>query len=133
MVPIKPLLCLILGCVVVAEKFTAQQRTQFDGFLKRFRLKYAAKDYDARLGLYQRNLKRIEQFNKRSKGAKFVANKFAVMNDVELKRVRSTSEFFALHLTIALSLLYDFPVLRNKTLVSTASGCFQEVSPELQR
>ncbi|KAH7700039.1 cathepsin L-like proteinase, partial [Aphelenchoides avenae] len=78
-------LVLFFAGASAAAKFTAQQKTEFDGFLKRFRLKFGAKDYDARLELFQKNLKKIEGFNRHSKGARFAANKFAAMTEDEIK------------------------------------------------
>ena len=83
-----PVLCLLTLFIASAStKFTAHQRLEFDGFLKRVHLKFDAKDYDQRLEIFEKNLKRIDEFNKRSKTARFAANKFAAMTEDEIKEV----------------------------------------------
>lgn len=78
---------LTLFVALASTKFTVKQRSEFDGFLKRVHLKFGAKDYDQRLEIFQKNLKRIDQFNNHSKTARFAANKFAAMTQEEIKEV----------------------------------------------
>lgn len=81
-------MCLLtLFLASASSKFTAEQRSQFDGFVQRVHLKFDAKDYDQRLEIFQKNLKRIDEFNKHSKTARFAANMFAAMTQDEIKKV----------------------------------------------
>lgn len=81
------LVVLLLAGSAWAAQLSPQQRSTFDQFLKKFHLTYASNDYEKRFRLFDKNLKRIDEFNKRSKAARFAPNKFAAMTAQEIKQV----------------------------------------------